>query len=156
MSLDMDEFLKDIKQTAMDAVNTKKPFSLVFGKVISAEPNLKIFVDQKLTLDEQQLILTNNVRDYTIYMSTAGEDKNGETGDEHNTENESYITGLASSAPTPSSINEWQFAEHKHKYKGKKKWTVHLKLKVDEKVIMMRCDGGQKYIVLDRVEAPDE
>ena len=87
-------------------------------------------------------------------MTTAGEDASGETGDEHYTENEDNITGP--STVTGGSGNEHQFAEHKHQYKGKKKWTVHFKLKVGEKVILLRCDGGQKYIVLDRVEAPDE
>lgn len=157
MSLDADEFVKLVKQASDEVNNAKKPFSLLFGTVTSAEPNLKIFVNQKLTLDEQQLILTNNVRDYTIYMTTAGEDKDGETGDEHYTENEKYIVNPIGEVPAGGgSIDEHQFKEHNHKYKGKKKWTVHFKLKVGEKVILLRCDGGQKYIVLDRVEAPDE
>lgn len=154
MSLDMDKFIQMMKMAAGDVIDSQKPFSFLFGTVISEEPDLKIFVNQKLTLDEQQLILTNNVRDYTIYMTTAGEDENSTTGKEHYTENESNITGPSKSSP--SSYDEHQFAEHKHKYVGKKKWTVHLALKTGEKVILLRCDGGQKYIVLDRVEAPDE
>lgn len=138
MSLDMDEFVEMIKQASDEANDSKKPFSLLFGTVTSPEPNLEIFINQKLTLDEQQIVLTNNVRDYTIYMSTA---------EDHFTEHEESINGTAD--PT-------QFLSHRHTYKGKKKWTVHLALKVGEKVILMRCDGGQKYIVLDRVEAPDE
>ena len=139
MSLDMDEFLRDIKRAAAEAGETKKPFAFLFGTVSSAEPDLKIFVNQKLTLDEQQLILTNNVRDYTVYMSTA---------EDHYTETQEDITTI------PEDYG--MFRSHKHTYKGKKKWTVHMALKVGEKVILIRCDGGQKYIVLDRVEAPDE
>lgn len=30
---------------------------------------------------------------------------------------------------------------------------IHLGLKTGEKVILLRCDGGQKYIILDRWEA---
>lgn len=155
MSLDMDEFVQMVKASAAELNEAQKPFHLLFGTVTSAEPNLKIFVNQKLTLDDQQLILTNNVRDYTIYMTTAGEDKDGETGDEHYTEdtgNEDYTGGTGTY--TAKQLNS--FLSHNHKYKGKKKWTVHFKLKVGEKVILLRCDGGQKYIVLDRVEAPDE
>ena len=37
---------------------------------------------------------------------------------------------------------------------GKIKYKVYLKLKAGEKVILLRCDGGQKYVVLDRWEAP--
>lgn len=139
MSLDMDEFLRDVKQAAAEVGETKKPFALLFGTVTSAEPDLKIFVNQKLTLDEQQIVLTNNVRDYTVYMSTA---------EDHYTENEQDVTAV------PEDYG--MFRSHKHTYKGKKKWTVHMALKVGEKVILLRCDGGQKYIVLDRVEAPDE
>lgn len=135
----MDEFVKDIKRAAFEAGETTKPFALLFGTVTSAEPNLKIFVNQKLTLDEQQIVLTNSVRDYTVYMSTA---------EDHYTESEEDITAV------PDDYG--MFRSHKHVYKGKKKWTVHLKLKVGEKVILLRCDGGQKYIVLDRVEAIDE
>lgn len=43
---------------------------------------------------------------------------------------------------------------HIHAYKGKKTFKVHLALKTGEKVILLRCDGGQKYVVLDRWEAP--
>ena len=44
---------------------------------------------------------------------------------------------------------------HSHSYTGRKKFTVHLGLKTGEKVLMLRCDGGQKFIVLDRLEAPN-
>ena len=37
---------------------------------------------------------------------------------------------------------------------SKEKYTVHNDLKVGEKVYLLRCDGGQKFIVLDRVEVP--
>ena len=160
MSLDMDEFVQMIKQSSADTNESKKPFHLLFGTVVTPEPNLKIFVNQKLTLDEQQLILTNNVRDYTIFMTTAGEDV-GKAGvrvpseyENHYTEKEKYITGSPSVAG--GSADEHQFKEHDHKYEGTKLWTIHLALKIGEKVTLLRCDGGQKYIVLDRVEAPDE
>lgn len=36
----------------------------------------------------------------------------------------------------------------------KKQYTLHYGLKAGEKVLLLRADGGQKFIVLDRVEAP--
>ncbi len=36
------------------------------------------------------------------------------------------------------------------------RYTVNLALKPGEQVIMLRTDGGQKFIVLDRVEAPND
>ncbi len=40
---------------------------------------------------------------------------------------------------------------HIHEYKGKKKCAVLNGLKVGEKVLLLRVQGGQKYIVLDRL-----
>ena len=38
--------------------------------------------------------------------------------------------------------------------KGKKAFKVHLGLKAGEQVLLLRTDGGQKFIIIDRVEAP--
>lgn len=43
---------------------------------------------------------------------------------------------------------------HSHPYVGTKSFRVHLALKAGEQVILLRADGGQKFIILDRVEAP--
>lgn len=40
---------------------------------------------------------------------------------------------------------------HKHDYKGTKKHIHKKGLKVGEKVLLLRVQGGQKYIVLDRL-----
>lgn len=40
---------------------------------------------------------------------------------------------------------------HSHKVKGKKKITYHNALKVGEAVLLLQQEGGQKYLVLDRV-----
>ncbi len=42
-------------------------------------------------------------------------------------------------------------AEHLHEYKGRKKFTVHNGLQVGENVVLIRQQGGQKYLVVDRV-----
>jgi len=132
LSLDANALVRLVKQAAVDAVNAGSPMALCFGTVTSASP-LKIQVDQKKTLTEAQLILTDNVRDFNLYMTTLPV--------YHETEE---ISGGAGEAA---------FAIHKHKYQGKKKWKVHNALESGEKVILLRCDGGQKYIVLDRWEA---
>ena len=84
-------------------------------------------------MSEAQLILTDAVRDYTVEMTTMPEF--------HETEE---ISGGAGDAA---------FASHKHRYQGRKKWKVHNALQMGEKVILLRCDGGQQYIVLGRWEA---
>lgn len=40
---------------------------------------------------------------------------------------------------------------HIHTYIGKKSFTVHLALEAGEEVILLRKQGGQKYLVLDRI-----
>ncbi len=126
----MTAFLSDVKRAAVEAVAAGKPFAFVLGKVTSTSP-LKVQVDQKLELTAAQLILTNAVRDYTVRMTV-----------DHETEETSGGSGDSA------------FASHKHTYKGTKAYRVHLALKVGEQVIMLRTDGGQKFIILDRVEAP--
>jgi len=130
LSLDMTAFLGDVKRAAVEAVNAGKPFAFTLGKVTSISP-LKVQVDQKLELTAAQLILTNAVRDYTVRMTV-----------DHETEETSGGSGDSA------------FSSHKHAYKGTKAYRVHLALKVGEQVIMLRTDGGQKFIILDRVEAP--
>jgi len=40
---------------------------------------------------------------------------------------------------------------HRHACKGRKKYTVHNGLKAGEEVILLRMQGGQKYLILDRI-----
>ena len=40
---------------------------------------------------------------------------------------------------------------HVHDYKGRKTFTVHLGLAVGESVMLLRCQEGQKFIIIDRL-----
>lgn len=126
----MNAFLGNVKRAGVEAVLAGKPFAFNLGKVTSVSP-LKVQVDQKLELTAAQLILTNAVRDFTVNMTV-----------DHKTEETSGGSGDAS------------FASHTHDYKGTKSYRIHLALKVGEQVLLLRTDGGQKFIILDRVEAP--
>ena len=101
----MYNLVEAVKQAAVEAINNQDPMSFRFGKVIKVEP-LEIWIDQKLTIPEQSLILTSQVSNYSV-----------------------EVDGLEG---------------------GKRNLTFNQKLKVGEKVILIRVDGGQKYIVLDR------
>lgn len=127
---DMVELMKIIKRAAVDAVNASKPVEVCFGKVTSVSP-LKILVEQKMTLGKEQLILTRNVTDYKTSI-TGGNVQNY------------YYTGsnLSGSAPVSPS--------HVHAM-GKLQITVHNGLVVGDEVILLRQQGGQKYIVVDRI-----
>lgn len=125
--LDGNDLLETIKNIAVEAVDAKKPSGLLFGKVISDSP-LKVLVEQKMTLTMEQLVLCRNVTDFKVMMTVKHftEDKGGGAGDS------SYET-------------------HKHEYKGKKEFLVHNKLKTGDEVLLLRQQGGQKFIIVDRV-----
>ncbi len=121
------ELMKTIKRAALDAVKASKPVEVCFGKVTSASP-LKILVEQKLPLGKGQLILTRNVTDFVTEVTV-----------DWATENKGGGNGYAS------------YETHKHPIKGRKKITVYNGLVVGDEVILIRQQGGQKYIVVDRI-----
>ena len=128
--------------------NAKKPVEVCFGKVTSISP-MQILVDQKFTLGAAQLVLTRNVTDFetnitmnwesesslsthTHTVNVVGSDSDG---DSINISIESKPTNLA----------------HIHEITGRKKITVHNGLVVGDEVILIRQQGGQKYVVVDRI-----
>ena len=122
------DLIKAMKKASLEAVESSKPVNVVFGKVVSASP-LKIQVDQKITLTTAQLVLCRHVTDYNNEITVV----------DWNTENKSGGGGDDS------------FASHNHALKGRKKIIVHNQLKKGEEVVLIRQQGGQKYIVIDRL-----
>ncbi len=117
----------NIKRAALQAVAETMPSGVYFGTVISSSP-LKISVEQKMTLTASNLVLSTLVQDFIVNMTV-----------DHKTEDKAGGSGDSS------------FASHNHDYKGTKAFRVHLGLSAGEKVILLRVQGGQKFIVLDRV-----
>lgn len=131
------ELVKTIKKAAIEAVEATKPVAVLFGKVTSASP-LQINVEQKMTLGATQLILSRNVTEHTVEM-TVNHYTESETKHTHGIKD--TYTGGGSSEPT----------SHLHAYKGRKTFTVHNGLVVGDEVILVRQQGGQKYVVWDRI-----
>lgn len=128
---------KKIKKAAIEAQESAKPVEVCFGKVTSASP-LKILVEQKMTLGAAQLVLCRNVTEHIIEMTV---DHYTENETEHTHAVQDTYTGGGSSSPT----------KHLHAYRGRKKFTVHNGLVVGDEVVLLRQQGGQKYIVVDRI-----
>lgn len=116
----MNDIVISIKKAAKDAIDAADPTAIQFGEVTSVAP-LQILVEQKKPLTMAQLVLTRNVRDHEIEMTV-----------EHTTE-----VGNGPDA-------------HTHEYKGRKKFIVHNALKMGDKVMLVKMQGGQKYIVWDK------
>ena len=90
-------------RAAINAVEASMPAALMFGTVESVSP-LRVNVEQRLTLSEKQLILTNAVSDFSVEVVD-------------NT---------------------------------RRTITVKLGLQAGEEVVLLRMQGGQKYLILDR------
>lgn len=119
--------VKAMKQAALDAVDAKKPVAVYYGTVKSESP-LKIDVEQKMTLSKAQLVLTKAVLDHyvDIEVKHITEKRGGGSGD-------------------PA------YESHDHEYKGRKKIMIYNGLKKGEKVLLIRFQEGQKFVVWDRV-----
>lgn len=114
-----------LTQMISNAVEYTKPSEIYAGKVESVNP-LTVRLDINVpVIEEDELILTHLVKDYEVDITVG-----------HSTEETTDIK------------------KHKHEYKGRKKITVHNGLKVGEGVLLIRQQGGQKFIVLDRIDDP--
>lgn len=165
-----------IKQAAIEAVNASDPAAFYFGTVTSENP-LSINVEQKMDLTSEFLILTNAVKDYVVEMTVdhQTEKVSLNANHSHSADSTSSVDGTCDvtieNTVTPdttkvdskatASLNLTSNVDvsistqnidlsHSHSYKGKKKFTVHNGLKKGEKVVMIKLQGGQKFIVLDR------
>lgn len=117
-----------IKELAKNAIKDGKPMELAYGLVESASP-LTIKTSQKLPLEEDDLILTDMVRDHTVDITVSHE--TGKSGESN---------GVMS-----------DFASHSHTYTGRKKITLHYGLKAGDRVLLLREQGGQKFLVIGRL-----
>lgn len=134
----MADFVGLVKQAAVEAVDASKPVAWGFGVVISVNP-LEVKTDQKITLSKDQLILTRNVTNHDVSMQL------GSSTDSAGSHDHSVST-------TNGSGTAAEAGDHAHNYGGTLTFKVLNGLKAGEKVLLCRKQGGQKYIVIDRLE----
>lgn len=130
-----DNLVESMKKAALEAEEAAKPVQVMFGTVISIAP-LQIKVEQKITLEAAQLILTRNVTDYTVDLTM-----------NHNTETHTHTHDIYDTWTGGGSAS---METHLHEYKGRKNFTVHNSLIVGDEVLLLRVRGGQKFVVWDR------
>ena len=130
--LNASDFVKLIQEISVNAIDNTKPMSILFGEVISSEP-IKIFIEQKLILNSNYLIIPEHLRDFDTKISFDNPDiKQIFTTYNIDETNES----------NPSKISFKDKVEHNI--------TIYNALKTGDNVILIRCCGGQKYLVFDR------
>lgn len=120
---DCNEFIKAVRQISKETTKAEGPVEISFGKILSASP-LRVLVDQKMTLGPTQLVLTRNVTDYEIPVSMTSQNF---TLEEEGLESTSLVSA------------------------EKQTILVHNALEAGEEVVLLRMQGAQKYIIIDRV-----
>ena len=123
-----------IKQIAVGVIEDSKPSRPMYG-IVKSESPLTIEIEQRLTLNQNQLILTRNVTDFKTEISFDNPD----------------IKNVITSSSYPSDSTESPKSYQRFKEDVKNEITIYNGLKVGEEVILMRETGGQKFIVVDRV-----
>lgn len=163
----MPNLVELIQQIAKDTNNSLSLADVLFGTVTSTSP-LKILIEQKLELSEEFLILTKNVKDYTVDVSMEWdtESKSMNANHSHSMSGNVSVNSSATVNPNPENIsvsisndtsNNLSVGQknidltHRHGISGRKSLTIHNALKNGDKVILIQQQGGQKFIVLDKV-----
>ena len=155
-----------IKRIAAGANDASSPTAVLFGTVTQVSP-LNIQVEQKMTLTEEFLILTKNVKDYTVDVtvnwSTLSESLNADHS--HEIEGDIKVDSTTSIKPNPDNIdvkientvnNTTKIQEkqinlsHSHNIAGRMQMTVHNGLQINDRVILIQQQGGSNFVVLDK------
>lgn len=157
------DIIQTIKKAALDAIGNSSPTSVMYGIVTNIKP-LEIQIEQKLILTSEFLILTKNVIDYEIEVSINWDtqESNINTTHTHNINGNIEVNSIIEPETQNQSINNQIINNleienkdiesiHEHLITGKKKITIHNALKQNEKVILLQQQGGQKFIVLDKI-----
>lgn len=143
MLADANGLVEAMKKAALDAMEAGKPANIYFGTVTRTAP-LEINVEQKLVLGEGQLVLARNVTDFetevTVGWETGPVDIDMSHSHEGSAEGGSVSIGRALLQD-----------RHCHTVAGRKRVTVHNALAEGDAVLLARRQGGQQYIVLDRI-----
>ena len=117
--------LEALKQNALDAYQQTNPAAVLYGVVISAKP-VEIQVT-KLTLSEEFLILTRNVKKYKVKADA-----------QYQGDGTIEIEGIDQTGLKELAAEEIEV-------------TVHNELEEGDKVILLQVQGGQEYVVLDKI-----
>jgi hypothetical protein len=122
--------IQTIQKAAGEAVEAGKPVNVIYGTVMADNP-LEIRITPELTVREAdgQIKKARQVTDYETEI----------TVHDWYTENQSGGSGEAA------------FESHNHLITGRKKVTIHNSLKVGDIAIVLRKQGGQEYVVIDKV-----
>jgi len=151
--------VRSIQQIAQDSIKYSMPAGVVYGGVTRVKPlEIRLGKDANgMPVREDQIILTNAVRDYHVFLEAYDNEKaydNGGAGyhviEVQNQNHRHPFANAGGPGITDTQILE---TDHDHNYKGGV-FKVKLGLKQGEKVLLLQVQGGQHWVVLDRVDPP--
>lgn len=121
-----------IKRASMNAVENGKPCDLRFGTVISENP-LKVQITSDLIIPESLLVVPEHLTDYSVNVNV---------GVTEFTKSTVYVSGetliYGSTEEEAEPVDE-------------RTLTIYNSLKKNDKVALVRNQGGKVYYILDRV-----
>lgn len=130
-----------IKQMALDAMDAVQPCSVFFGTVTQESP-LEITTEQKLLLKRDFLTLTKNVTDYETNVEVSWSAESATLNANHSHELEPDTDTMV--------LEEKINLMHSHNVSGNKIKILN-GLKQGDKVMLLQKQGGQEFIVLDKI-----
>ena len=118
---DYTELIQILKKSAVEAVKAEQPAAVCFGKIVSVSP-LQVLVEQKILLTKQQLLIAQSALDRELCVTIDCTTENSTVG-----------------------------TIHMHQIAGDKTVTVHSALKLNDTLLLLRKQGGQIYVIIDKV-----
>jgi hypothetical protein len=121
----MDRILKIIKQAGSGAVEAGNPIVILFGSVTNDNP-LEVNVDQRFSLTKDFLIIPERLTHFEIDLKHMhGYQDTSDSGDAKSSTEEALLEPIV----------------------------IRRGLETGDRVLLLRVQGGQQYLILDRLVA---
>jgi len=146
----MPNLIESMKQVTLGVLNQQNMVNVLFGTVTKASP-LEIQLENRFVLETDELVLTRSVTDFTTQISYTGYETENVDAHNHAINLPAIaVPGYGATSPTP--VTSENANEHLHEHNADHlDFTVHNALKEGEKVLLLRVQGGQKFVVWDRI-----
>ncbi len=148
---DANGLVQAVKRAAKEEREASKPVNVFFGEVRSVSP-LEIQVEQTFTLGEAQLVLTRNVTDYELTATVSWDTEEAlKASHKHQLSGSTETGGDPGHSHSLLSSTDAVNLKHTHGIAGQKKIIIHNALRAGDKVVLLRRQGGQQFVVADRI-----
>lgn len=127
--------LSVIKQAGVEAMEARDPVNVLYGEVTSISP-LEVNVDQRFTLTADFLVITERVTRYEV-QKVIDFQHTHQYVDEWENINEEMVSDVKTTDSAGGTITL--------------DIVIREGLELGDKVLLLRVQGGQKYVILDKV-----